>query len=320
MVYTRETERAILDFVRQAPRSINELAHRLGRNWRTADTYVERAARETGLVATKVFRGGTRGALKIVYWNALDERTASASQAALLQRILSSRRKEEFSALDIYQFVPDKRREVRVVKREALASPSSLLRKTSQQFLSLSGNLSWLNLYPDAWRELEQMAGRRVSIKILTRIDLTSQQKTEQLLAINQRVGWDAIAIRHAEQPLRAMILDDHLASLKEVLSPDTSAYKELKEELFLFYRISDEEWVRWLQQVFWKIWESSVSAATRLEALANLPQELTRSLTSSLSGRDSRRRASAPPSARPSDSDPSSSRHRTSRGGRGRG
>ncbi|MBR9703160.1 hypothetical protein GOV10_03930, partial [Candidatus Woesearchaeota archaeon] len=265
------TEKQILDYVQKQPCTINDIAMLLGRNWRTANSYVERAAQETGLIAIKVFRKGSRGALKIVYWSALDSQTGSAHQKALLKRIVAGRTKEDFSAFDIYQFVSEDKREARVKEEEEQASPSSLLEKAGEQFLSFSGNLSWIDLYPDTWQQLEDMAKRHVSIKVLTRIDLTSKEKTEKLLAINERVGWDAVAVRHAEHPLRAMIIDDRLASIKEVLSPNLSQYKELKKKLFIFYRIRDEDWVRWLQQVFWNIWEHSVDAETRLKALATI-------------------------------------------------
>lgn len=272
MVYTREVEKTILNHVQKEPCTIQDIAQLLSRNWRTANSYVERAAQETGLIAIKTFRKGSQGALKLVYWNALDSQTGSAYQQGLLKKIVAGRAKEDFSAFDIYQFVSDDKREARVKEEEEQASPSSLLRMTGEQFLSFSGNLSWIDLYPDTWKELEDMARRRVSIKVLTRIDVTSLEKTKRLLAINERVGWDAIAIRHAEHPLRAMIIDDRLASLKEVLTPSRSQYKELKKKMFIFYRISDEEWVRWLQQVFWNIWEHSVDAETRLQALATIP------------------------------------------------
>ena len=57
------------DFVYSKPRSINEVAQHIGKNWRTADRYVEQISEEDGSISAKIFRGGTRGALKIVFWN-----------------------------------------------------------------------------------------------------------------------------------------------------------------------------------------------------------------------------------------------------------
>ncbi|RLD76803.1 MAG: hypothetical protein DRJ15_14720 [Bacteroidetes bacterium] len=268
---TRDVEHQILELVQKRPCTIQEVAQTLGRNWRTADKYVERIAQESGLIATRTFRKGSRGALKVVYWNALDKQTGSAYQQRLLNRILIGRQKEDFSSFDIYQFVPEETREALVLDDESKADPCEMLRRAGEQLLSLSGNLSWLDLYPKAWDCIEELARRHVSIKVLTRVDVTSAEKTERLLAINERVGWDAIAIRHAEHPLRAIIIDDRLVSIKEVLSPSLSPYKELSHKMIIFYRISDHDWVVWMQKVFWHLWEQSIDAQMRIDALKAL-------------------------------------------------
>lgn len=56
----------ISDFVYQKPRTVQEIAQFLRVNWRTADRYVEKIAWEEGTLATRTFREGTRGALKVV--------------------------------------------------------------------------------------------------------------------------------------------------------------------------------------------------------------------------------------------------------------
>lgn len=268
---SREDERKIIDYVQQQPCTIQEIARLVQRNWRTADNYVADIARHTGLIATRTFREGTRGALKIVYWNALDKQHQTTYQARLLERILAGRQKEDFSAFDIYQFVNDKHRSADVVSEENQIGPDELLKMVGEQWFSLSGNLSWLRLYPNVLKQFEKLAHKRIAIKIITRIDMTSADLTRKLLAINERVGWDAIAVRHAEQPLRAIIVDNRIASLKEVLSPKFPQYRELEKKTYIFYRINEEEWVSWLQKVFWAIWETSVDAKIRLDALETL-------------------------------------------------
>jgi len=62
-----QTIKDIEDFVYSKPRSIQEIAEHLGKNWRTADRYVEDIEKNFGTISTRVFREGTRGALKIVY-------------------------------------------------------------------------------------------------------------------------------------------------------------------------------------------------------------------------------------------------------------
>ena len=57
------------DFVYARPRTIQEISQLIDKNWRTADRYVDKIAKEEGTLAVRTFRGGTRGALKVVYWN-----------------------------------------------------------------------------------------------------------------------------------------------------------------------------------------------------------------------------------------------------------
>ncbi|HIH24179.1 TPA: hypothetical protein HA251_04055 [Candidatus Woesearchaeota archaeon] len=265
----------ITDFVRQRPRTVQEIAFLIERNWRTAESYIERISTETGLLATRTFREGTRGALKVVYWNALEPGKGSAYQERLLQRITLAARKEDFSPFDIYQFVQAEKREAFVERHESPRHPKinydTLLPTAQHQVLLFSGNLSWLEQGHDRVKMLEGLAKRRVSIKILTRIDTISRKNVETALAINTRAGWDAIEIRHCEQPLRAALVDDSIVTIKEVLSPVKD--RELKERKYLFYIIHDDEWVRWVQKVFWHLWAQSVDAPTRIGALATLKQ-----------------------------------------------
>ena len=183
----------IVDSVRAHPRTVQEIAQQLGKNWRTADRYIEQISLETGLIKTKIFREGTRGALKIVYWNALEPGKSSAFQERLLQQILHHKRKEDFSAFDIYQFVPAKERSLKVSKKEQ-THYNSLLQST-RQVLFFSGNLSLI--HEKELETLTVLAKKHIPIKILTRIDIVSQNKVKLLLAINYKVGWDALQISH---------------------------------------------------------------------------------------------------------------------------
>jgi len=59
-----ETIKKIEDFVYQKPRSIQEVSEHLGKNWRTVDRYIEEIGKSFGTISVRVFREGTRGALK----------------------------------------------------------------------------------------------------------------------------------------------------------------------------------------------------------------------------------------------------------------
>ena len=270
MVVQKEIKESILRIIQQKPRTVQEIAETIGKNWRTADRYVELIAQETGLIAIRIFREGSRGALKVVYWNALDRAKGSAYQERLLQKIVQGKRKEDFSPLDIYQFVdPDNRKafiETTEFSQQQQIRFDYLLSQAKEQILFFSGNLSWVELGPNIHKALEDLGKRKIRIKVLTRVDITSQKNTEEMLALNQRVGWDAVEIRHCEQPLRAILVDDRFVSIKEVMSP--LYCRELKEKTFLFYLIQDTEWINWMQKVFWNLWGQSIDSAERLKAL----------------------------------------------------
>lgn len=269
----KEISTKILDFVRQKPRTIQEIAFHLQKNWRTADRYIDTLALETGFISTRTFREGTRGALKIVFWNVLEHSKGTAYQERLLQKILHGTHKEDFSAFDIYQFVPLDKREAFIEESECSLHPKikydKLLASAKEQVLLFSGNLSWFDLGPEMLTTIETLAKNKISIKILTRVDITSRNKIKDALSINQRVGWDAVTIRHCEQPLRALIVDNTFMTLKEVLTP--ARHKELKKNVYLFYLIQDPEWLNWLQKVFWHLWGQSIDADSRIHALYTL-------------------------------------------------
>src|SRR3989344_2026434 len=109
---TAEVIKRIEDSVYSKPRSIQEIAQLIKKNWRTADRYVEQIEKEFGTIATRAFREGTRGSLKIVYWAAVEKISHSIIQQKLEETLLQAKKKEEFSAFDIYQYVPDNQKEV----------------------------------------------------------------------------------------------------------------------------------------------------------------------------------------------------------------
>ena len=46
----------IEEFVYDKPRSIQEIAEFIGKNWRTADRYIEEIEKNFGTISTRVFR------------------------------------------------------------------------------------------------------------------------------------------------------------------------------------------------------------------------------------------------------------------------
>ncbi|GIU69952.1 MAG: hypothetical protein KatS3mg002_1188 [Candidatus Woesearchaeota archaeon] len=144
-----QTTKKIIDFVYIKPRSIQEIAQHIQKNWRTADAYVDKIIKEQGLLATRVFREGTRGALKIVFWNNIEKIHSSEFQERLFKRIENAKRKNDFSPFDIYQYVSeDKRYAFLEEQTEDTITPKQnlvgALRSAERQLMIFSGNLSWV--------------------------------------------------------------------------------------------------------------------------------------------------------------------------------
>jgi hypothetical protein len=277
MVLTKEIIAKINEFVYQKPRSIDEIAKHIKVNWRTANRYVDKISKEEGTISTKVFRGGTRGALKLFFWNNIEKFHASEIQERLFNQIISGKHKKDFSPSEIFQFVDKNKKKMMVMNESQYNSVSNSkdfvdrLRNAERQILFFSGNLTFSNVaYHDKnIRDiLEELGKKKVSSKILTRVELAGINNIQDVLSRNKRKGHDAIEIRHCYQPLRTTIIDNKEATFKEVLDPQEYAKDELKSKLYILYYIYDEEWVEWLQKVFWHLFRRSIDAKKRIEEL----------------------------------------------------
>lgn len=262
-------------FVYSKPRSIQEIAVHIGKNWRTADRYISEIAGNFGTIAVKVFREGTRGALKIAYWASVEKISSSAIQEKLEQDILKARRKEDFSAFDIYQHIDPKNKKVEIKKDEEENIPAlkSLLLGAEKQVLLFSGNLSFINLREknlDLLNTFDALAKKKIPIKVICRVDIAGKENIERLLSLNFKYGHELIEIRHDEHPIRAIIIDNNLLRLKEVKEP-TGKSHELNKKLFIFYTIKDREWISWLTKIFWKKFSNSIDSKKRLSEMEKL-------------------------------------------------
>lgn len=265
----------IENFVSEKPRSINEIAQHLGKNWRTADRYIEEIKENFGTLDTRTFRGGTRGALKIVYLSSMEKVSSSAFQQQIESQIFSAKRKEEFSAFDIFQHIPLKDKKAIIEKSfnentENLSELISLLKNAKKQVLIFSGNLSFVNLKRDRLdltKTFEDLVKNGVSVKIICRVDFVGKENIEKLLSLNFKYKKELIEIRHYEHPLRAFIIDGKIIRIKEIKEP-TGKIKELDRKIFIFYTIKNKEWAEWLSKIFWKMFNKSISAEGRLEEI----------------------------------------------------
>ncbi len=268
----------IEDFVYAKPRSVQEIAEHLGVSWRTADRFVEKIKKDFGTIDIRVFREGTRGALKIVYWSSMEKASHSVFQEKLEEDILKARRKEDFSAFDIFQHVQDKNKKAIIEEAKSedetdLNDFSSLLENTEKQLLIFSGNLSFVNLKNkniELIKTIEKIVKKGVIIKVICRVDLAGIENIEKLLGLNFKYGKELIEIRHCEQPVRASIADNKILRIKEIKEP-TGKLHELNKKVFIFYTIKDKEWVEWASRIFWKLFSQSIKAETRIEELKKL-------------------------------------------------
>lgn len=259
-------------FVYSKPRSVQEIAECIGKNWRTADRYIEEIEKNFGTISTRVFRGGTRGALKIVYWASVEKASSSVFQERLEQDILSSKKKEDFSAFDIFQYVPEKKREILVQNNEEnnLDGLTNILLSAKKQVLFFSGNLSLINLHEkkkEFFEVFEKLAKKKIAMKVLCRVDIAGKENVERVLSLNLRFGQNIVEIRHDIHPLRGFIVDGKVIRLKEVKEP-TGKINELNKRKFIFYNIYDQSWADWLSRIFWKKFSNSMDANKRLEHL----------------------------------------------------
>ncbi|MCK4997403.1 hypothetical protein KAS08_03790 [Candidatus Pacearchaeota archaeon] len=273
-----ETIREIEKLVSIEPRSINEIALHLKKNWRTVDRYLKQIEEETGLIRTKTFRGGTRGALKVAFLNSPEKISSTKFQEELEKQILTLRKKGDVSAFEIYEHVSDNKKHAIIENQISNKSPNvkeliEILQNTKKELRLFSGNLSWINLeykgilLSDVFEELLK---KDIRVKILCRVDMDGIENINKVLSSNYKYGKELIEIRHKEHSLRGFIIDDKIIRLKEVKEP-TGKIKELDKKKFIFYTIKDKSWTEWLSKIFNKMFNTSVGSEKRLIELNKL-------------------------------------------------
>ena len=150
---------------------------------------------------------------------------------------------------------------------------AEIIENTQKQLLIFSGNLSFTNLKTenkDFSQIFDTLIKRDVSIKVISRIDIAGRDNIEQVLALNHKHGKECIEIHHREQPLRAIISDNKIFRIKEIKLP-TGKEHELEKKLFIYYTISDPEWINWITKIFWKMFSASIDANKRITEIKKL-------------------------------------------------
>lgn len=276
----KQTIQKINEFVYSKPRTIAEIATLLKINWRTANRYVDLIEKEEGTLSTRIFREGTRGALKVVFWSTPEKMHASEIQERLFKQIESARNKDDFSPSEIYQFVDEKKKKMKILTEKELNSSENfedfagLLKSAEKQILFFSGNLTFSKMSShdkDIRKIIEELGEKKIFSKILTRVELAGMENVADVLSINDRLGFNAVDVRHCFQPLRTTVVDDRVAVSKEILDPKNYAKGELKQKLTILYYIYDEHWIEWIQKIFYDLFRKSIDARKRLEEIKKL-------------------------------------------------
>lgn len=273
---TPDAIKAVNEFVYKQPRSVKEIGELLKVSWITADKYINYMIEKYGTIKIKVFRGGTKGALKIVYWANLEGMRASTAQQILLDKIKTSKKKQDFNPFDIYSLVDATKKEVCLVSTEKSQEQKlvDLIKGATRQLFIFSGNISFINDVENGVRLIDvlgEAARKRINIKILCRVDIASIVNIKKILELNKMIGYDAIEIRHSEQPLRGFVVDDKVARLREEKKKSDYKSWELSSDVYVVYNIYDKEWVEWLEKVFWNLHSNALTIDNRVTDLEKI-------------------------------------------------
>ncbi len=269
---TPEAIKSVNEFVYKQPRTIKEIAELLKVSWLTANKYIGYMIEKYGTIKLKVYRGGTKGALKIVYWANLEGMRASTAQQIILDKIKQGRKKTDFNPFDIYNLVNKNKRNVSVIQIDKPENQNlyKLFREASRQLFIFSGNISFI-AEKGLLEAISELARKRVNVKILCRADISSIKNIKKILEINHILGYDAIEIRHIEQPLRGLVIDDKIARLREEKKKQDYKEGELDNDFYVLYDMHEKDWVEWLEKVFWNLHSNALPIENRVQDLQEI-------------------------------------------------
>ncbi|MGE0792680.1 MAG: hypothetical protein AB7V77_00705 [Candidatus Woesearchaeota archaeon] len=269
-----EIYQKIIDFVKEKPKTIQEVSQHIGKSWVTTEKYVQEIKKTSGKIDVRTFREGTRGALKIVYSVMKESLISDAIKEDLFNKILMGKEKQDFDALDIFQFVKDDKKKASITTIDGAHKPYlSFLSQTTNNLLLYSGNLSLLS-EPNTGKEViklfENLLKQKVSIKIICKISLATMKNIKLIENLIIKYS-ELIEIHHCHQPLRGAIIDNKIARL--YCEENTQLYKkgELEKNSVITYDIFDSNWVSWLEQLFWYQFRNTLDYKNRLNELKKI-------------------------------------------------
>lgn len=265
-------EERLIGFIKEQPRSIKEVSDFLGKSWGGTESHLKRIRDRTGLIDIKIFRKGSHGALKVVYYTSHEISQADELRKHLFDLIKAGREKDDFDFLEVYQFVDDEKKSARIrnMGGENDFCDKELMKRlknTKKSLLCFSGNLSFLTM-EDGGESIcdifEQLLRKKVHIRILMRVTIPSLKNLDIMRHLMRKFP-DLLEIRHSFQPLRGFIFDDEIARFKFEEEPENYRAGELSQKVSIMYELQDEAWVLWLQNVFWNIYRNSIDHKKRV-------------------------------------------------------
>jgi len=273
MSLNQEDINKVIKFVKQEPKTIQEISKILKRSWVTTDSYVQQIKERTGLINIKIFRKGTQGALKLVYYDYKESLVSEDLKEKLFNQIKNGTEKKDVDFFDIFQYIPDKKKKVIISelnKNKLSATPklSSFLRQAERVIYCFSGNMSFINVKEGKTtiiKVFEELLKRKVMIKIICRVDLASINNISKVEHLLKKYP-ELIEIKNCAHPLRGFIIDENIGRFNNI--KDIANYREgeLNKDMRIFYEIYDEEWILWLQKIFWSLFRNSLDFNTRLK------------------------------------------------------
>jgi len=262
MVLREKDTKEIINFVKEEPRTMQDIARKSGRSWLTADSYVKEIIKDTGRIDMRTFRKGTQGALKIVFYTNPETLNTTETKEKLMSHIKAGRKKLDFDFMDIFQFIENKEKEAFTSK--SITLPEKEIENAREKVFIFSGNLSFINS-KKILELFEKILNRNVKVKILVRVNLGSISNINHLRILKEKYK-DNLEIKHAYHPLRGTIVDNSFAQFRNEEKTENYKKDELSEDTTIHYIIRDEDWISWLQNIFWFYFRTSIDLEERLK------------------------------------------------------
>ena len=275
MVLDTQTTEKIKALVYQRPRNINEIAIALNKNWRTVDRYIDEITQKTGSIKTLTFREGTRGALKIVYWNNNEKIYSTDIQEELFKKIEMGISKSDFSPFEIYQYIDSDKRKgyYEEIEDESkydyrIETLVPYFESCEKEIYIFAGNLAFIHLKhkgKSVFEYIKECVERGIVIKIITYVNIIDLDNIEKVLSLNSGLKEPLIEIRHEIVPVRAYIFDNTIAKFGEIAMGQKKK-GQIQNKIAIYYELKDKEWVEWLQKLFWKKFQKAIPSSKRIE------------------------------------------------------